>query len=87
VTIISFPVVWDDGGGGTTRMSGTIMASPHVAGVVALIYANYPNSTADGVLVRIVNGTRVGAVPLASPTSCYTPDGDLEGVVSAAAAQ
>ena len=75
-------------GGGTTRMSGTSMASPHVAGVAALIYANYLNSTADSVLGKIVTkATGINAVPLASPTSCYTFDSDLEGVVSATAAQ
>jgi serine protease len=33
-------------GGGTTRLSGTSMASPGVAGVAALVWSNYPSCTA-----------------------------------------
>ena len=32
-------------GGGTSRMSGTSMASPHVAGAIALLYCDNPNMT------------------------------------------
>ncbi len=74
-------------GGGTTRMSGTSMASPHVAGVAALIYAADVTATADDVRARIVStASGINTIPLNSPTSTYTFDGVCEGVVSAAAA-
>jgi subtilisin family serine protease len=73
-------------GGGTTRMSGTSMASPHVAGVAALIYAAGGDNS-DEVRVNIAaTASRFLEVPLDSPTSCYTFDGIREGVVSATAA-
>jgi subtilisin len=72
-------------GGGTTRMSGTSMSSPHVAGVVALmVEAN--GGTLDPEVARgIIRATadRAGAAPLDSPTSTYSFDGEREGVVSA----
>ncbi len=74
-------------GGGTTRMSGTSMASPHVAGVAALVYAADGAATPDEVRSRITTSREAfGSVPWNSPTSCYTFDGIREGVVSAAAA-
>lgn len=70
-------------GGGTTRKSGTSMASPHVAGVVALMLE------ADGMLmpeaVRAdlrANADLVGIAPL--DPILGTPDGELEGILSAA---
>jgi len=69
-------------GGGTTRMSGTSMASPHVAGVAARYYQagfqageirQYLQSDAD----------RAGIAPLDSPGSQYTYDGVREGIVQA----
>jgi len=69
-------------GGGTTRMSGTSMAAPHVAGVSAVIYAAGIQATPDGVRRQITaDADGAGRVPQPSPTECYTPDGFLEGVV------
>ena len=70
-------------GGGTTKMSGTSMAAPHVAGVVARILESgqilpedvraYLRTTADRRLVA----------PLNSPTAAYTFDSEREGIVLA----
>lgn len=84
-TISSLGILSTKMGGGTTRMSGTSMASPHVAGVAALVYAAHGNITPDKVRAKIsTTALGLGAVPLASPTSCYSADGVAEGVVSAA---
>ncbi len=70
--------------GGTTRMAGTSMASPHVAGVAALLYQQR-SATMDPELVRacVAGGAMNAAAPLNSPTTCYTFDGDREGILSA----
>src|ERR1043166_8822705 len=72
-------------GGGTTRMSGTSMASPHVAGVVALLYEKAGGVLApETVRTKIMNGaSNLYTSPLDSPTSGYTFDGDREGILSA----
>jgi subtilisin len=70
-------------GGGTTRMSGTSMAAPHVAGVVALIYEKFPSVTVAEVRARIDASASNVAAPLNSPTSSYTFDGVREGVLDA----
>ena len=75
-------------GGGTTQLSGTSMAAPHVAGMVALMVENargmFDPETARATLRD--TAFRIGAAPLDSPTSGYTFDGEREGVVSACGA-
>lgn len=71
-------------GGGTTRMSGTSMSAPHVAGVVALMYEKIGSLTPENARSAIKLGADLaGSVPLDSPTSGYTFDGVREGVLSA----
>jgi subtilisin len=72
-------------GGGTTRMSGTSMAAPHVAGVVALLAQKTPGITPDTVRVNIsgFNASELGFAPLNSPTTSYSFDGVREGVLYA----
>jgi subtilisin family serine protease len=73
-------------GGGTTRMSGTSMAAPHVAGVAALLVQTGIAAPND-VRSRIAcSAERIGTAPLNSPTSSYSFDGVREGIVSAAEA-
>lgn len=74
-------------GGGTTRMSGTSMASPHTAGVAALIWHKALSSgqslSAEDIRARIRTGAANPAAPLDSPVTGYTFDGVREGVLSA----
>lgn len=73
-------------GGGTTRMSGTSMASPHVAGVVALMIeqGEWQPLDPDGARITIRDtADRWGVAPLDSPTNGYSFDYEREGIVSA----
>jgi subtilisin family serine protease len=74
-------------GGGTTRLSGTSMASPHTAGVAALVWQKAlsfgQTLSAEEVRTRIAAGASNPSAPLDSPTTSYTFDGVREGILSA----
>ena len=74
-------------GGGTTRMSGTSMASPHTAGVAALIWQKAMTAgqsvSSEEIRARIRTGAANPAAPLDSPTTLYSFDGVREGVLAA----
>ena len=85
-------------GGGTTRMSGTSMASPHVAGIVARLmqrainnptsprYPGYPGTSTGVVQIRsdVRSGADlIGTAPLDWPGSSYSFDGEREGIAQA----
>jgi subtilisin family serine protease len=70
-------------GGGTVRMSGTSMAAPHVAGVVALMAQQSLTLTLDDVRRRLrLGAAATDTAPFDSPAAGYSFDGEREGVVS-----
>ncbi|MDH5749098.1 MAG: S8 family serine peptidase [Rhodospirillales bacterium] len=71
-------------GGGTTTMSGTSMAAPHVAGVTALLYDQDSGISPECVRTKIMaSANRRGVAPLDSLSGAYTFDGSREGVLDA----
>ena len=77
-------------GGGTTRSSGTSMSSPHVAGVLALMWEQALSTGGaldpEDARTRIrTNADRQGTAPLDSFSVAYTHDGEYEGILDAAA--
>jgi subtilisin family serine protease len=74
-------------GGGTTRMAGTSMAAPHVAGVAALIYQKNSALGAEDIRDRLSAGAiNQNVAPRNSPSSGYSFDGVREGILHAPAA-
>jgi len=72
-------------GGGTTRMSGTSMASPHVAGIAARIIQKGTDWTPEAIrdVLRSHPSGTVVLVPFDSPASGYSFDGEREGIAVA----
>lgn len=72
-------------GGGTTRMSGTSMSSPHTAGVVALLYQQAGGAISPETVRSklMTTALKIGSAPFNSPTTSYTFDGVREGVLDA----
>jgi subtilisin family serine protease len=69
-------------GGGTTRMSGTSMATPHAAGVAALVIQKDSTLTPEDVRRKLGGGAdAIGESPLDSPSSGYTFDTRREGIL------
>lgn len=71
-------------GGGTVAKSGTSMAAPHVAGVVALMLQANGSLTPSGVKTIIRSSAdAIGTAPLDHPYINETLDGEREGLVNA----
>ncbi|WP_395735135.1 S8 family serine peptidase [Prosthecobacter sp.] len=72
-------------GGGTTRMSGTSMSSPHTTGVVALLYQQAGGAISPETVRSklMTTASKIGSAPFNSPTTSYSFDGVREGVLDA----
>ena len=72
-------------GGGTTRKFGTSMAAPHVAGIVARMYEQDASELGLTIeTIRTALRSNAGAeVPIDSPSTAYSFDGEREGVALA----
>ena len=70
-------------GGGTIRYSGTSMAAPHVAGVVARMM-QAGTSGVENIRTKLRSSAqKVGTAPLNSIITGYTFDGEREGIAKA----
>jgi subtilisin family serine protease len=70
-------------GGGVVRMSGTSMASPHVAGIAARMVQKGVSGP-EAIRHSLRNFAQsAGSVPLDSPASSYSFDGEREGIAKA----
>jgi subtilisin family serine protease len=67
-------------GGGTTRLSGTSMAAPHVAGIVARLMQSGAAGPENIRGIIRAGAERKGIAPLDSPAAGYTFDGEREGI-------
>jgi subtilisin len=71
-------------GGGTTRMSGTSMAAPHVSGLVARYMQALNMSGPENIRSYMrAQADRKLIAPLDSPTASYSFDGEREGIAKA----
>lgn len=58
---------WHESDSATNVMSGTSMATPHVAGVAALYLAGHPDATPGEVATELTRGATQGAISNATP--------------------
>jgi subtilisin family serine protease len=70
-------------GGGTTRLSGTSMATAHVTGIIARLMQSGVAGPENIRGILRASANRVGIAPFDSPTAGYTYDGEREGIAKA----